>query len=282
MELPSSSGNPLISPGSYFLSTSNTTISLVSSANLTPMASGRLYQTDGNFRMSPSEKERKICYAKSTAGRRCRRLFTSENRTPMAAAAGGTSTPANSGEDFGSTSTSSPGSKNNSSEETAASDLSDENEKLRKDNQQLSTELAQTKKQCEELMTFLSSYLKVGPDQIDRIMSQGTNGPSRDTSVEICLDGDNITNDDNDDDDEKLKEEEQEEEAPAVAPEEVKLFGVCLRMNDGRGGNNKRSRGPEDVGGSGTPMKEMKVARDFEVPWMRISSSPGETSKVCN
>ncbi|KAJ4942678.1 hypothetical protein NE237_016290 [Protea cynaroides] len=30
-------------------------------------------------------------------------------------------------------------------------------------------------------------------------------------------------------------------------------------MNDGRGGNNKRSRGPEDVGGSGTPMKEMKI-----------------------
>ncbi|XP_042507393.1 heat shock factor protein HSF24-like [Macadamia integrifolia] len=181
---------------------------------------------------------------------------------------GGLSTPAISGEDVGSTSTSSPGSRNHGSDETAVSDLSDENEKLRKDNQLLSAELAQTKKQCEELMTFLSSYLKVGPEQIDRIMSQGTNGPSRDPSVEINISDDN----NNDDDDEKLEAQE----------EEVKLFGVCLKMNGGRGGNNKRGRGPEDLGGSGSPMKEMKVARDFEVPWMRISSSPGETSKVCN
>ncbi|XP_043709467.1 heat shock factor protein HSF24-like [Telopea speciosissima] len=196
---------------------------------------------------------------------------------------GGMSTPAISGEDVGSTSTSSPGSRNHASDETTASDLSDENEKLRKDNKMLSAELAQTKKQCEELMAFLSNYLKVGPEQIDRIMSQGTNGPSRNPSVEICRDGDNISNDkninddddDDDDDDEKLSGEEREEEEVGEE-EEVKLFGVCLRMN-----NNKRGRGPEDLGGAGGG-SPMKVARDFEVPWMRISSSPGETSKVCN
>ncbi|KAJ4964022.1 hypothetical protein NE237_023961 [Protea cynaroides] len=169
----------------------------------------------------------------------------------------GISTPANSGEDMGSTATSSHG-------HWLKNHASDENEKLRKDNQLLSVELAQTKKQCEELMVFLSRYVKVGPEQINRIMSQGSVGPSYDPSVEICRD-----------DDENLEEEE-----------EVKLFGVCLRTKGERGaGTNKRRRGPEAraVDVSGPPsMKEMKVARDFEAPWMRISSSPAETSKVCN
>ncbi|XP_042502490.1 heat shock factor protein HSF24-like [Macadamia integrifolia] len=175
---------------------------------------------------------------------------------------GGISSPTISGEDMGSTSTLSPGSRNHAS---------DENEKLRKDNKKLSAELAQTKQQCEELMTFLSRYLKVGPEQINRIMSQGNIGPSGDPTVEIFHDDDN-------DDDEKVGGGEEEEE------EEVKLFGVCLRTKGG-GGNNKRPRGPEawavDVGGPPL-MKEMKVARDFEVPWMKISSSPAEISKVCN
>ncbi|XP_042475706.1 heat shock factor protein HSF24-like [Macadamia integrifolia] len=174
---------------------------------------------------------------------------------------GGISSQTNSGEDMGSTSTLPPGSRNQAS---------DENEKLRKDNQKLSAELAQTKQQCEELMTFLSRYLKVGPEQINRIMSQGNLGPSGDPSVEIFHDGDN------NDDDENVGGEEE--------GEEVKLFGVCLRTK-GEGGINKRHRGPEawavDVGGP-PPMKEMKVARDFEVPWMKISSSPAEISKVCN
>ncbi|RVW55380.1 Heat shock factor protein HSF24 [Vitis vinifera] len=64
-------------------------------------------------------------------------------------AGGGTSSPTNSGEDLGSTSTSSPDSKNPGSVETTTTaqfaDLSDENEKLKKDNESLSTELAQTK-----------------------------------------------------------------------------------------------------------------------------------------
>lgn len=51
---------------------------------------------------------------------------------------------------------------------TQLADLSGENEKLRKHNQMLSSELAQTKKQCDELIAFLR---KVAPDQITGIMN---------------------------------------------------------------------------------------------------------------
>ncbi|KAF3968369.1 hypothetical protein CMV_007731 [Castanea mollissima] len=97
---------------------------------------------------------------------------------------GGPSSSSNSGEDLGSTSTSSPDSKNPGSVETTtnptaqASDLSGENEKLKKDNEMLSSELAQTKKQCDELVAFLTEYLKVGPDQINHIIRQGSCGSS--------------------------------------------------------------------------------------------------------
>lgn len=37
----------------------------------------------------------------------------------------------------------------------------------------LSSELAETKKRCTELVSFLTGCLKVGPDQVDRIMRQG-------------------------------------------------------------------------------------------------------------
>ncbi|XP_021714308.1 heat shock factor protein HSF24-like [Chenopodium quinoa] len=74
--------------------------------------------------------------------------------------------PCISGDDAGSTSTASPGS-------VEIADLSGENEKLRRDNEMLNSELAQTKKQCEELMGFLTAHLKVGPDEINHILEQG-------------------------------------------------------------------------------------------------------------
>ncbi|KAF8377542.1 hypothetical protein HHK36_030924 [Tetracentron sinense] len=158
------------------------------------------------------------------------------------------STPSNSGEDLGSTSTSSPISKNQGSDETTMTtqvlDLADENKKLRKNNQILSSELAQTKKQCEELMAFLSKSVKVEPDQINRIMMQGGNGPSHDRLMKIC---------DGSDDDEKGGEEER-----------LKLFGVWLK-------GKKRVRDERGIGGM-----------NFQVPWLKISSSPGESSKICN
>lgn len=105
-----------------------------------------------------------------------------KTQNPTAAKPGGTTTDnqasqSSSGDDLGSSSTSSSDSKNHGSLETQVStqlaDLSGENEKLRKDNEMLSSELAQTKKQCDELITFLRQCVKVGPDTINRIMNVG-------------------------------------------------------------------------------------------------------------
>ena len=184
---------------------------------------------------------------------------------------GGPSSSSNSGEDLGSTSTSSPDSKNPGSVETTTttptaqvSDLSGENEKLKKDNEMLSSELAQTKKQCDELVAFLTEYLKVGPDQINHIIRQGGCGSS-------CVDkiiggggpifGKVDSNDDDDDDDDENNVVEDNANGNGNGNgnggEGLKLFGVWLK------GNRKRGR-DEKMGfnhGSHThPLaKEMKV-----------------------
>ncbi|KZV24953.1 heat stress transcription factor B-1-like [Dorcoceras hygrometricum] len=56
-------------------------------------------------------------------------------------------------------------------------DLSDENEKLRKDNQALNLELVQTKRQCNDLICFLSKNMQVDPDQINRVLSRSDSAP---------------------------------------------------------------------------------------------------------
>ncbi|KAK6128977.1 hypothetical protein DH2020_037284 [Rehmannia glutinosa] len=164
--------------------------------------------------------------------------------------------PASSGEDLGSSSTSSPDSKNPSSLETQTSaqiaDLSGENEKLRKDNQILSSELAQTKKQCDELIAFLTQCVKVAPDQIGRIMNLGGEA---DGGIREVGGG----NSDCDDDDENENC--------------MKLFGVMVRKK--RGCN-------ENSDFCGRHKKEMKRSVEVNVPWMKISASHGESSKVCN
>ncbi|KAH7520173.1 heat shock factor protein HSF24 [Ziziphus jujuba] len=175
------------------------------------------------------------------------------------------SSPSNSGEDLGSTSTSSPDPKNPGSVETAAAmvqvaGLSDENEKLKKDNEILSSELAQTKKQCDELIAFLTEYMKVGPDQINRIMRQGSCGSTRDGLA-----------DDDDDDENGFEKEEKEEEG-------LKLFGVWVKGNDNDKEKTtvkkKRSREEKTVGFVLPHAKEMKTV-DFHTPLMK-------SSKVCN
>ncbi|KAL3646281.1 hypothetical protein CASFOL_011461 [Castilleja foliolosa] len=99
--------------------------------------------------------------------------------------------PASSGEDLGSSSTSSPDCKNRSSPDTQASaqlaDLSGENEKLKKDNQILTSELAQTKKRCDELIAFLTRCVNVGPDQISRIMNGNENSDCDEDGNENCM-----------------------------------------------------------------------------------------------
>lgn len=180
---------------------------------------------------------------------------TAQGQQGGKSAGGGTPSPTNSGEDLGSTSTSSPDSKNPGSVETTTTaqfaDLSDENEKLKKDNESLSTELAQTKRRCEELIAFLTEYLKVAPEQINGIMQQGSCGSGHGGMV-----GGEIGGSVEDDSDEKDDE---------PSDESLKLFGVWVK--------GKKKRGREEKMGYGGPhSKEMKV--DFEAAWM--------TSKVCN
>ncbi|KAL5557012.1 hypothetical protein UlMin_039248 [Ulmus minor] len=187
---------------------------------------------------------------------------TAQVSPPGKTARDGSATPSNSGEDLGSTSTSSPDSKSPGSVETAANNqfagLSDENEKLKKDNEVLTTELAQTKKQCDELIAFLTKYMKVGPDQINRIMRQGSCVSTRDGSV---------NEDDLDDDDNEVEEEEEEG---------LKLFGVWLKGNDNDNEKTtKKKRGrDEGAGFTGPHAKEMKTV-DFHAPLMK-------SGKVCN
>ncbi|CAM8921898.1 unnamed protein product [Rhodiola kirilowii] len=140
-------------------------------------------------------------------------------------AAGGSS-PSNSGEDLGSTSTSSPGSKNQGSVEEIViqfTGLSDENEKLKKDNEKLNSELARSKKQCEELVSFMAKYMKVGVEEIDGIMKQqGTTVSSSDEPKTI------VAISDDEDKEEFLNEETVGEENNTKA-DSLKLFGVWLK-----------------------------------------------------
>ncbi|XP_030538850.1 heat shock factor protein HSF24 [Rhodamnia argentea] len=177
-----------------------------------------------------------------------------------AGAAGGQASPESSGEDMGSTSTSSPAdSKNAGSVETAAvataaqfADLTGENEKLRRDNEALSSELAQAKKHCDELVAFLTECLKVGPDQIDRIVQSGGRGSAALAAGDLV---DGVDRDDNDDDDKAGR---------GVGGEKsTKLFGVWLK---GKGKEERKRAREEKVGPAGM---------EFRQPLMK-------TSKVCN
>ncbi|XP_068641503.1 heat shock factor protein HSF24 [Aristolochia californica] len=156
--------------------------------------------------------------------------------------------------------------------ETAAAghftDLSDENEKLRKDNQMLSSELAKTKKQCEELLAFLSRY--VDQDKINWLLAQ------KECNLQQGSDDDESRKKIEEEEEEAEEEEEEEGEAEAEAEECLKLFGVWLK---GLEGGSKKKRKREGCG-MGGPLKEMKM--ELREPWMKIGSPAGGSGKVCN
>ncbi|GER35665.1 heat stress transcription factor [Striga asiatica] len=169
----------------------------------------------------------------------------------VAATAGKPTSPTNSNEDLGSSSTSSHDSKNPSSAETQASaqlaDLSGENEKLKKDNQILSFELAHAKRKCDELIALLTRCVKVAPEHITRIMSGGDDDELADSCGNIDFD-DNGENENC-----------------------VKLFGVVVK---------KKKRGCSENNEFSRPQKkDLKRSLDVSVPWMKISASSGECSK---
>ncbi|KAJ8546156.1 hypothetical protein K7X08_018739 [Anisodus acutangulus] len=207
-----------------------------------------------------------------TAIRR-RKTVTSTPAGVKSVAAGTSASPDNSGDDIGSSSTSSPDSKNPGSVETPGkstqfTDLSDENEKLRKDNQMLSSELSQAKKQCDKLVAFLSQYVKVAPYMINRIMSQGTSSGS--SLEELVKEVGVIVN-------KNLEEQgsnnDADQEDDDKKGDTLKLFGVLLK-------EKKKKRGPDDnIDFSGARGKMMKTV-DYNAPWMKMSSAAGESNKA--
>ncbi|XP_031116915.1 heat shock factor protein HSF24 [Ipomoea triloba] len=204
---------------------------------------------------------------------RRRKTVTSAAASRKPEVADNSALPESSGEEPGSSSTSSPDSKNPGSVDTPGKsqfpDLTDENEKLKRDNQMLSSELAQTKKQCEELVTFLTQYVKVVPEQINRIMSQGISGSSHDDSFNKVDNSADLNSSQNKDDDDYDDDDEN--------GETLKLFGVLLK-------EKKRKRDHDDnTDFSAASRKEMKPSIDCKnAPWMKISPVPGKSGKVCN
>ncbi|XP_031491748.1 heat shock factor protein HSF24 [Nymphaea colorata] len=170
------------------------------------------------------------------------------------------SSPTNSGEDHTSSSTSSsdPSRRQQqlSGEASRFSNLSDENVKLKKENQLLSSELAQTRKQCEELLNVLSGYINVSPEHINKIMQGEGISKVQPLASETSP--------------KRMEEKKEEEEG-----ESVKLFGVEVKV---AGEGKKRFRVDDVLVHKSQPFKEMKM--DLQPPWMKISSPRG--SKVCN
>eukprot|EP00268_Persea_americana_P044079 TRINITY_DN4452_c0_g2_i4.p1 TRINITY_DN4452_c0_g2~~TRINITY_DN4452_c0_g2_i4.p1 ORF type:complete len:278 (+),score=48.37 TRINITY_DN4452_c0_g2_i4:220-1053(+) len=131
--------------------------------------------------------------------------------------------------------------KGDARKKTQISDLSEENEKLRKDNLVLSWELSQAKKQFEELLVFLSKSLNVSPDRItSKMQEEGDGNLGLEKLLGFCE-----------------EEENREEEC-------LKLFGVLLK-------NNKRKR--EEFGG---PSIDVKMGH-HHATWMNICPSPKRT-----
>lgn len=167
--------------------------------------------------------------------------------------------PSSSGDDLGSSSTSSPDSKNPGSVDTPTveklENLSDENEKLKKEKQILTSELAQMKKQCDDLVAFLTQNVKVAPDYINRIMNINAVVGETATSTATVK----VMDCDDSNDEER--------------GECFKLFGVVLK-------EEKKKRGRDEVNISpGGKMKEMKIC-DFKNT--AAYTTTGQSTKVCN
>uniref|UniRef100_A0A1J3CWP5 Heat stress transcription factor B-1 n=1 Tax=Noccaea caerulescens TaxID=107243 RepID=A0A1J3CWP5_NOCCA len=163
------------------------------------------------------------------------------------------------GDDHGSSSTSSPGSKNPGSVENMVADLSGENEKLKRENNSLSSELAAAKKQRDELVSFLTEQLKVEPEQIDQMIKGGK------FKIKPIATRDSSTEEESDCEGCGGGEEEEEE----GVGEGLKLFGVWLK-----GERKKRGRDEKNFVVGGSHMTEIKNV-DFHAPLWK-------SSKVCN
>ncbi|KAL8117621.1 heat shock factor protein HSF24-like [Apium graveolens] len=158
-------------------------------------------------------------------------------------------TPTNSGEDplsFSTSTTSSP--KNTVLIEALKYEvITEENNKLKKENERLSSELAQIKQKCNELISLLTRRMKVGPEMISQ------RSGSSDVVVEVGERGKSVNEGKEDDDDDD--------------GECMKLFGVWVK-------NKTKKRVRDEIfdycdGGYGN--KEMKMGGAAE--WMKVGTS---------
>lgn len=166
----------------------------------------------------------------------------------------GQPTPTNSGEDLVSGSTST----NSSPKNTVLIDvptalnfevITEENDRLKKENEKLSWELAQTKHKCEELIGLLTQQMKVGPEMI--YQSSG----SSDGAVGVGEKGKSVNEFQEDDDDDNDD------------GEYTKLFGVWVK-------NKRKKRVRDEIFdscGGGFGNKEMKMGVAAE--WMKVGTS---------
>ncbi|XP_020089914.1 heat stress transcription factor B-1-like [Ananas comosus] len=170
----------------------------------------------------------------------------------------------NSGDVHSSSSTSSPSPPPPPTQKLAQ--LSHENEQLKKHNQILSTELAQAKQQCDELLGFLSKFVDVRGLNFDLLMQE--NAAAEETT----------------------KEREDAVERKEEAKEgKLKLFGVILKgleVGEGnKGGMRKRGLCEEGDACGVDERRPMKMGFGAP-PWMGVSAAAAAVQqrggKVCN
>ncbi|KAF8781171.1 hypothetical protein HU200_001150 [Digitaria exilis] len=132
-------------------------------------------------------------------------------------------------------------------------DLTSENEQLKKDNRTLATELAQARRQCEELLGFLSRFLDVRQLDLGQLMQEedvvraAGDAKHQQQQREVV---------------DQLQAERGGEEGKGV-----KLFGVLLKDAAAR----KRGR-CEEAAASERPIKMIRIGE----PWVGVpSSGPG-------
>ncbi|EHA8586986.1 Heat stress transcription factor B-1 [Cocos nucifera] len=145
-------------------------------------------------------------------------------------------------------------------------DLTNENKKLKKDNKILSSELAQAKQHCKELLGFLSKFIDISELKIDLLMQEKGL-----TETRIWRD--------------EIKKKKDVEEEMGNKEEGLKLFGVLLKRFEGEESKKSRreKRGRCDEGGEGCGAGERPMKMGFVAPWMGMSTPVQQgSSKVCN
>ncbi|RWW75333.1 hypothetical protein BHE74_00016650, partial [Ensete ventricosum] len=148
-------------------------------------------------------------------------------------------------------------------------ELTHENEKLRTDNQILSTELAQAKRHYWELLASLSNFVDVSQPNLG-VLVQEKSALSAGNGSETEA---------------KKKEAEEEKMDEENEEEGLKLFGVLLKGLRGEGSDKSRrlKRGRCDESADGCSVDERPMKMGFGWPWWGMSTTVRHgSSRVCN